>query len=79
MTTNTTTNATGTAADDTPRGFPGLMCPHCGNEGSTLVHLEDVTFHRQECDTDTPLEDMQAVVAKWTRVPAWVALAPAAG
>jgi uncharacterized protein (DUF983 family) len=71
--TTATLTLTKRAARPAKRGFPGLRCPHCGQENTVRVYLEDVTvFQCNACDAEWGADELRELIALWTRVLAWV-------
>jgi hypothetical protein len=65
------------AAAPVARGFADLDCPCCGAQGGITVHLGSLDeFHCGECDADFDAETVRNLIARWTRVLAWIDLAP---
>ena len=59
------------------RGFPGLRCPLCGEEGTISLDLDTLDlFHCGSNDCEISLDDIKAMLASWNAVLDWVALAP---
>ena len=61
----------------TRRGFAGVSCPRCAQEGGVQVKLDDLSFTCAECSEDFTVADVRAMLDAWTRVLDWVELAPA--
>jgi hypothetical protein len=59
------------------RGFPGLSCLGCGQEDTTSVHLDDMTFRCSECDSTFTPAEVAEQLERWRRVLSWVETAPA--
>ena len=55
-----------------------LPCPMCGEaQASVSLNLADgETFTCHECENDFTREDLQARIASWTRLLAWVDAMP---
>ena len=50
-----------------------LPCPMCGErESSIRVHMEDGTFSCAACGRDFDQEDIETLIAKWSRVLSWM-------
>lgn len=78
--TNATTNlAVATETTAKIRGVQ-LPCPCCGEEqAAIMLSLADMESCRcEECSTDFTLTDVKDLIAKWTKVIAWVESAPVA-
>jgi hypothetical protein len=77
MTTATATAAPTTDADS-PRGWPGLRCPYCGNEDCVSVALADGALRCAECDDDLDRGELRRHAERWLAALAWLdALPPA--
>ena len=61
------------ATTNVARGFTA-PCPRCSGDNCTVA-LSDLTVTCPDCDVSIDLEEMQAMVAGWTRVFAWIAQA----
>ena len=58
------------------RGFPGLRCPACGTEDSINLCLDNGQLWCKENECEFEREDVEAQIAKWKRVLAFLALMP---
>jgi Zn ribbon nucleic-acid-binding protein len=61
--------ATATKATKT---FAGLRCPHCGGENSLSVQVETLVLECSECSDEVTRADVEAMIAKWTRLFGWL-------
>jgi transcription elongation factor Elf1 len=63
-----------------PRGFAGLTCLKCGEEGALSIRLDVLddaeALHCSGCEQDYGLADVRDAVAAWTKLLAWADLAP---
>jgi transcription elongation factor Elf1 len=78
----TATTLTAPAPTTTPRGFGNLPCPKCGEEAVVTLRLdsfeEDDACKCMSCDAEFSLADVRDLIAKWSRVLAWLESAPMA-
>lgn len=76
-----------TATDTAPATTTGkalkpllLPCPCCGNEEASisvqLAYLDDQTFRCNECEEEFCADYMRSLVAKWSRLLAWLDMVP---
>src|SRR5262249_28800203 len=76
----TATRTNPAPADTVGRGFPGIPCLYCNDEGTIRLDLADVTapdaFHCTACEAEFSLDDVRTKIAAWQPVLTWVALAP---
>ena len=65
-------------ATETTRGLQ-LPCPKCGEpDANVMLSLADVSsFHCVECDEDFDRADVEAFIARWSKLLAWVDTFPA--
>jgi hypothetical protein len=79
MSTTATRNGTpAPEAQPVSRGWADLDCPCCGQQGGVSVSLEDLdSFTCSECDGEFDRSAVEEFIAKWTKVLAWIDLAPA--
>ena len=73
-----------TPATDTPtEATTGLQlpCPCCGQaEANIALELHDMqSFTCRECDAEFTRADIEALIARWQPVLAWIDTAPKAG
>jgi transcription elongation factor Elf1 len=55
-----------------------LPCPHCGEEQAVIsLNLADMdSFTCQECNAEFDTDSVRNLIAKWTRILAWIGTAP---
>jgi hypothetical protein len=59
------------------RGWLALVCPRCVEEATITVGLDDLChFTCASCGDDFSLADVEAIIAAWTPVLAWLRQAP---
>jgi transposase-like protein len=65
-----------TAAPPSP-GWGPLPCPRCTEVGTIAVDLDDLArFYCNACEEDFTRDDLEALIAAWTPVLAWLGQAP---
>ncbi len=53
--------------------FPSLKCFHCPESDCITLDLSDLpTFRCRECEAEFSIEDVQAHLAQWQAVVAWI-------
>lgn len=59
-------------------GFGKLCCPECGDQNADVsLHLGDMDhFHCHECGEDFTRQQVEAIIARWEKVFAWLDAAP---
>lgn len=73
----TATQAEPTTAD-TPRGFPTLQCPFCGENSCVRVYLDDLKMDCVECEREFTADEVRDIVNRWSAVLRWLDAAPPA-
>lgn len=58
------------------RGFKHIPCLKCGETDTVKVSLDTMGFLCTSCDGEWTADDVRAVMDAWTKVLAWVELAP---
>jgi len=54
-----------------------VPCPRCGECNAVTVDLNDLdAFKCGDCDGEFSREDLDNMIAKWTRALAWIDAAP---
>jgi hypothetical protein len=63
---------------DAPRGWQSLCCPRCGEETQICMpDLADLSrFECVDCGAEFTAGDVEAIIAAWTPVLAWLRQAP---
>jgi hypothetical protein len=75
--TTTTAGVNGAAA--ARKGFGWLACLRCGQEATVRLDLDDcATFTCGECEESFTADEVREHLARWQKVLAWCAMAPAA-
>lgn len=64
-----------TATTKKVKTFEGLNCPHCGTIDTLGVKLEDMTIECRDCGEEVTKAEVDAMIAKWNRLFAWLAMA----
>ncbi len=59
-------------ATKTKTGF-AVRCLHCGEQECVRIDVHDLhTFHCASCDAEFTADDVQAEMARWARLLAWL-------
>ena len=75
----TATETTPTTAPVARKGWGLLPCVKCGAETNMALYLDDLTTVRcGDCEEEIALADIRDLIARWSRVLAWVDAAPSA-
>lgn len=53
------------------KGFPTLRCPKCGEEGTVVVQVADLSLCCTSCD-ELKRADVDALIADWSRLLNWL-------
>jgi hypothetical protein len=62
--------------DTTPRGW-AAPCPGCGETSTPRVNLDSVHLVTcNHCSGEWTIEALEAMIAAWTPIVAWLKLAP---
>ena len=54
----------------------GLSCLKCGSADTLSLRFVDDTFCCSDCEEDTTIEEIEAVMSNWKKVLIWVQQAP---
>jgi hypothetical protein len=59
-----------------PRGFSGVCCLRCGEENIRLYVADVTAFQCTDCEAEFTPADIEATLAAWSKLIAWVRTAP---
>lgn len=63
------------SAKPVARGFPGVICPHCG--GGLNVYLPELLVRCEDCEWEMTPTELRDLARAYTALCDWLDLAPA--